>query len=83
MGSDCFRKATIFPSSVLSSPSFSLSSCYFFPVIVSILVLFRTAMLDELDFRKEAKNIADFTEFLDRADITDAVAPRVCGVIDR
>lgn len=35
-------------------------------------------MLDELDFRKEAKNIADFTEFLERAAITDAVAPRVC-----
>lgn len=37
----------------------------------------RTAMLDELDFRKEAKNIADFTDFLDRAAIADAVAPKV------
>ncbi|CAM9854304.1 unnamed protein product [Scytosiphon promiscuus] len=37
----------------------------------------RTAMLDELDFRKEAKNIEDFTSFLDRAGITDAVAPKV------
>ncbi|CAN0367334.1 unnamed protein product, partial [Scytosiphon promiscuus] len=34
-------------------------------------------MLDELDFRKEAKNIEDFTSFLDRAGITDAVAPKV------
>lgn len=34
-------------------------------------------MLDELDFRKESKNIADFTEFLGRAGITGAVAPRV------
>ncbi|CAM9511939.1 unnamed protein product [Pylaiella littoralis] len=37
----------------------------------------RTAMLDELDFRKEAKNIEDFTEFLGKAGITDAVAPKV------
>ncbi|CAN0322157.1 unnamed protein product, partial [Ectocarpus sp. 12 AP-2014] len=37
----------------------------------------RTAMLDELDFRKEAKNIEDFTGFLDRAGISDAVAPKV------
>lgn len=35
-------------------------------------------MLDELDFRKEAKNIEDFTTFLDRAGIVDAVAPKVC-----
>ncbi|CAM9363395.1 unnamed protein product [Sphacelaria rigidula] len=34
-------------------------------------------MLDELDFRKEAGNIASFTEFLDRAGITEAVAPKV------
>ncbi|CAN0503764.1 unnamed protein product [Ectocarpus sp. 12 AP-2014] len=37
----------------------------------------RTAMLDELDFRKEAKNIEDFTGFLERAGILDAVAPKV------
>ncbi|CAM9822746.1 unnamed protein product, partial [Hapterophycus canaliculatus] len=37
----------------------------------------RTAMLDELDFRKEAKNIEDFTAFLERAGISDAVAPKV------
>lgn len=34
-------------------------------------------MLDELDFRKEAKNIEEFTGFLDRAGIRDAVAPKV------
>lgn len=34
-------------------------------------------MLGELDFRKEADNIASFTEFLGRAGITDAVAPKV------
>lgn len=34
-------------------------------------------MLDELDFRKEAENIGTFTEFLKRAGVTDAVAPKV------
>ncbi|CAN0053358.1 unnamed protein product, partial [Laminaria digitata] len=45
-----------------------------FAAIVSDI---RTAMLDELDFRKEAKNMENFTEFLGQADITDAVAPKV------
>lgn len=36
-------------------------------------------MLDELDFRKEAGNIASFTDFLDRAGITEAVAPKASG----
>eukprot|EP00904_Undaria_pinnatifida_P010315 jgi/Undpi1/6413/HiC_scaffold_20.g08894.m1 len=45
-----------------------------FAAIVSDI---RTAMLDELDFRKEAKNIENFTTFLGQADITDAVAPKV------
>lgn len=34
-------------------------------------------MLEELDFRKEANNIKTFTDFLERAEITDAVAPKV------
>lgn len=38
-------------------------------------------MLDELDFRKEADNIEKFTEFLERAGITDAVAPQVCACV--
>ena len=51
-----------------------VSSILYVPVNIPCL---RTAMLDELDFRKEAKNIENFTEFLDQADITDAVAPKV------
>ena len=38
----------------------------------------RSAMLDELDFRKEAENIESFNDFLDKAGITEAVAPKVC-----
>lgn len=38
-------------------------------------------MLDELDFRKEAKNIKDFTDFLEVEGITDAAAPKVCSCI--
>ncbi|CAM9305705.1 unnamed protein product [Ascophyllum nodosum] len=37
----------------------------------------RSAMLDELDFRKEAENIESFNDFLDKAGITEAVAPKV------
>ncbi|CAN0106396.1 unnamed protein product, partial [Discosporangium mesarthrocarpum] len=37
----------------------------------------RAAMLDELDFRKEADNIEVFTDFVTRAGITEATAPRV------
>ena len=35
----------------------------------------RLSMLDELDFRKEAKNMLNFRAFLDRNGIQDAVAP--------
>lgn len=49
-----------------------------FFVVCVVVVSYRTAMLDELDFRKEADNIEKFTEFLERAGITDAVAPQVC-----
>lgn len=35
----------------------------------------RQSMLDELDFRKEAKNLDNFREFLERNEITDALAP--------
>jgi len=35
----------------------------------------RSSMLDELDFRKEAQNLLNFRNFLDRSGIVDAVAP--------
>jgi aarF domain-containing kinase len=35
----------------------------------------RQSMLEELDFRKEAKNLINFREFLDRNAIVDATAP--------
>jgi aarF domain-containing kinase len=37
----------------------------------------RTSMLDELDFRKEAKNMASFRAFLESSGITTCVAPFV------
>lgn len=37
----------------------------------------RKSMMDEVDFRKEAKNILEFTAFLERSEIEDAVAPFV------
>ena len=37
----------------------------------------RTSMLDELDFRKEAKNMASFRAFLESSGITSCVAPFV------
>ena len=36
----------------------------------------KDSMVEEIDFRKEAQNLVNFNEFLDRNAITDAVAPR-------
>jgi aarF domain-containing kinase len=36
----------------------------------------RESMLDELDFKKEAKNLENFREFLEKSAIQDATAPR-------
>lgn len=45
--------------------------------LVDIVRDIRTSMLEEVDFIKEAKNVAAFQRYLDAAGITDAVAPYV------
>lgn len=43
--------------------------------LANIIGDLRLSMLDELDFRKEAKNLLNFIDFLNRNNIDDAVAP--------
>jgi predicted unusual protein kinase regulating ubiquinone biosynthesis (AarF/ABC1/UbiB family) len=45
--------------------------------VAAIVDEIRTSMLEECDFRKEADNLREFREFLDRTGNTVAVAPRV------
>ena len=45
--------------------------------LVDIIRDVRTSLLEEVDFTKEAKNVAAFQRYLDIAGITDAVAPYV------
>ncbi|RYY81293.1 AarF/ABC1/UbiB kinase family protein, partial [archaeon] len=44
--------------------------------VANIMEDIRESMLDELDFRKELKNLQNFRAFLERQQITDAVAPQ-------
>eukprot|EP01031_Cornospumella_fuschlensis_P034161 gene34161-41351_t len=44
--------------------------------VANIVEDIRDSMLDELDFRKELKNLENFRSFLEKQKITDAIAPK-------